>query len=70
MHTHAHVSPSAMTTRPPHGRNGGRLGAALGALGNGALLLLAILLVPLVIILVGAPVALLVRMLLEVVERW
>ena len=56
--------------RSPHGTNPGRLGATLGALGNGAMLLLATLLIPLVIVLVGAPVALLVRMLLEVVERW
>lgn len=55
---------------PPHGKNGGRLGSALGALGNGAILLLAVLLFPLVIILVGTPVALLVRALLEVVHRW
>lgn len=61
-----------MTTLPlpPHGKNGGRLSAALGALGDGAILLLAVLLLPLVIILVGAPVALLVRLLLEVVQRW
>lgn len=56
--------------RSPHGTTRGRFGAALGALGNGALLLLAVLLLPLVIILVGAPVALLVRMLLEAVKRW
>ena len=55
---------------PPHGKSGGRFGSALGALGNGAILLLAVLLFPLVIILVGTPVALLVRALLEVVHRW
>ena len=53
-----------------HGTTLGRLGSALGALGNGAILLLAVLLFPLVIILVGTPVALLVRALLEVVHRW
>lgn len=50
-----------------HGTTLGRLGSALG---NGAILLLAVLLFPLVIILVGTPVALLVRALLEVVHRW
>ncbi|MEQ1895936.1 MAG: hypothetical protein ABL971_00955 [Vicinamibacterales bacterium] len=61
-----------MTTLPrvPHGTNQWRLGSALGALGDGAILLVAVLLFPLVIILIGAPVALLVRMLLEVVQRW
>ena len=53
-----------------HGTTLGRLGSALGALGNGAILLLAVLLFPPVIILVGTPVALLVRALLEVVHRW
>lgn len=56
--------------RSPHGTTRGRFGAALGALGNGAILLLAVLLFPLGIILVGTPVALLVRALLEVVHRW
>ena len=53
-----------------HGTTRGRFGPALSALGNGAVLLVAVLLFPLVIILVGTPVALLVRALLEVVHRW
>ena len=54
----------------PQGTNHGRLGSARGVLGDGAVLLVATLLFPLVIILVGAPVVLLLRMLLDVVHRW
>jgi hypothetical protein len=61
-------SASPQDPQPPAGRRG-QLRTILGFLDDGVLLLLVVLLFPLGILLVGTPVALLVRVLIQIARR-